>query len=199
VSSTDHDSRVFVTELKAALALSGLSPDFHLQIDHRIEDVAHVAKQAVGLSSDAMVIVAGPRASARFLLSLREGSFLGKIYGGPSMARRAFVESVGSSGEGSVFPLPASLSTSGSFADRFSERFGRIPDYATAHTYDATRLLIHAIRKAGLNRARIRDAVAGVSIWNGVGGVLTWDRLGQNERPVQLGTLEQGRVVALVR
>ncbi len=113
------------------------------------------------------------------------------------MGRRSFVESVSTSGDGVHFPLLYTPAVSGPFAARFQERFGRTPDYASVHTYDATWLLIDAIRTAGLNRARIRDAVAERSPWKGVGGVVAWDPLGQNERPVALGTIEDGRVVPL--
>jgi hypothetical protein len=51
---------------------------------------------------------------------------------------------------------------------------------------------VAAIRKAGLNRARIRDAVRELSGWQGASGVIRWDVLGQNERPVRLGIIQRG-------
>jgi len=44
-----------------------------------------------------------------------------------------------------------------------------------------------AMRKAGLNRARIRDAVRALAPWPGASGDVTWDALGRNERVVALG------------
>jgi hypothetical protein len=44
-----------------------------------------------------------------------------------------------------------------------------------------------------LNRARIRDAVRELSGWQGASGVIRWDVLGQNERPVRLGVIEGGQ------
>jgi len=128
---------------------------------------------------------------------LRQSGYRGSVFGGPSMGRRSFVEGVSTSGDGVLFPLLYTPAVSGPFAARFEERFRRMPDYASVHTYDAARLLVDAIRKAGLNRARIRDAVAECSPWKGAGGTIAWDPLGQNERPVGLGTIEDGRVVPL--
>jgi len=53
---------------------------------------------------------------------------------------------------------------------------------AAAYTYDAVQLLVAAIRKSGPDRARIRGAVAALSPWQGVAGVVRWDRLGGNTR-----------------
>ena len=58
-------------------------------------------------------------------------------------------------------------------------------------------LVVAAVRKAGLNRARIGDALRGLSGWKGVLGELRWDRLGGNARPVTLGTIRNGRAVPL--
>jgi len=80
-------------------------------------------------------------------------------------------------------------------AKTFTDRFERPPDYAAAHTYDAVRLLVAAIRKAGMNRARIRDALKELSPFSGVTGAVHWDPLGSNTRPVSLGTIQEGRVV----
>jgi ABC-type branched-subunit amino acid transport system substrate-binding protein len=160
VSSTDHDARVFSQELEAAMARRGRGFDFHLHVDESTSELTSIARRIVQTQSKGVVIAAGPRTSARLLISLRESSYRGAVFGGPSMARRAFAEIAGPWGEGAVFPLLAARALSGSFGDRFSRRFGRTPDYASTQTYDATRLLIHAIRQAGLNRARIRDAQA---------------------------------------
>jgi hypothetical protein len=57
--------------------------------------------------------------------------------------------------------------------------------------------LIDAVRRAGLNRARIRDALVQLSPWAGVTGTIQWDRTGSNVRAVKLATIEDGRIVPL--
>jgi len=76
----------------------------------------------------------------------------------------------------------------------FESRFGRPVDCAAAQAYDAARLLIAAIRRAGLNRARIRDAVQDLSPWAGVAGAIEWNNVGQNRREVRMATVADGRV-----
>jgi branched-chain amino acid transport system substrate-binding protein len=72
------------------------------------------------------------------------------------------------------------------FQTKFLTRYGRYPDYTAAHAYDAANIVIEAIRTAGLNRPRIRDAVQAISPVHAVTGVIQWDAQGQNHRAVSL-------------
>jgi len=80
------------------------------------------------------------------------------------------------------------------FARDFAARFGVRPDYAAAHAYESARMLAAAIRAAGLNRARIRDALRDLSPWTGAAVHLRWDPLGQNQGAVVPATIRKGVV-----
>ena len=83
------------------------------------------------------------------------------VFGGPSMGRRAFVEGAGAAAEGVLLPLALEESDlAAEFGERFEARWSVAPDYAAYHAYDSTRLLVAAIRRAGLNREQIRAALA---------------------------------------
>jgi ABC-type branched-subunit amino acid transport system substrate-binding protein len=115
------------------------------------------------------------------------------------MGRRRFLEEGGAAAESVIFPLlyqPCEASRG--FEATFKRRFETAPDYAAARTYDAVRLLVAAIRTAGLNRARIRDTLKELAPWEGVAGTVNWDGLGANSQPVPLGTIHNGRVVPVV-
>ena len=111
------------------------------------------------------------------------------------MDKRDFAEEAGNDAEGTIFPLlylPGKNSED--FERTFTARFGNRPDYLAAHTYDAVNLMVAAIRKAGLDRAAIRDAVAALTEWRGVAGTILWDSKGSNSRAVLLGTIDAGRL-----
>jgi len=63
----------------------------------------------------------------------------------------------------------------GEGADEFLRAFragaGAEPDCTAALSYDAVRLLLAAIRRAGLNRALIRDALRELSPWPRSAGI----------------------------
>ena len=116
------------------------------------------------------------------------------------MSRTHFLELAGPASEGVRFPLLLVANPRDTNALRFVSRFSverhHPPDYSAALTYDGTRLLIEAIRRAGPNRARIREALIQLSPWQGVVGPIQWDGTGQNVRVVdRMGTIVNGQIV----
>jgi ABC-type branched-subunit amino acid transport system substrate-binding protein len=128
-----------------------------------------------------VALVAGPADSVRFLRALHASGFGGRIYAGPWVAR---LTALGAA-EGVVFPFPL---------ESLPEGF---PDYAAVYAYDAANLVIAAIRKAGLNRVRIYDAIRELSGSTGASGVIRFDALGRRAHPVWLATVRGGRVITL--
>ncbi len=201
VSCTDHDSRVFSIELLASLDELGVFPARRLEF--RPGAVAF-GTQLDGLrevQAEAVVLIAGPRDSGKFLIAMREAGFTMPVLGGPMMGRSIFAASAGEAAEGVTFPLlwhPTSAGLrSASFAESFRDRFSVEPDYTAAYTYDGMTLLIAAIRKGGLNRVRIRDCLRMLSPWHGVTGAIRWDPTGHNNRRVELGTILDGRITPI--
>ncbi len=92
-------------------------------------------------------------------------------------------------------PLSAGAGPAGeALARAYVGRWGEAPDDAAVQSYDAVRMTVAAVRQAGLNRARIRDAVRALAPWQGAGGLVRWDARGRNRRSVALGVWTQGRL-----
>jgi ABC-type branched-subunit amino acid transport system substrate-binding protein len=199
VSATDHDARSAATELRAALNRSHLVLAAHLQCASDAADAAAVAGEALALTPRAVVLVAAPTASGRMASALREGGYRGTLLGGSNLARRAFRETAGPAAEGAIVPLAHDPDAPewARFQRPFLARFGHDADFAAGAAYDGVRLTIAAVRRAGLNRARIRDAVRALAPWPGVIGEARFDNLGRNARPVRLGTIRGSRLAAL--
>jgi len=56
-------------------------------------------------------------------------------------------------------------------------------------------MAVDAIRKAGLNRYLIRDALGAMRQWQGISGEITMDEALSNRRPVTVATVKGGRFV----
>ena len=147
-----------------------------------------------------LIVIAGPEDGARLLLALRQLGFSGPIFGSPRLARRSCLDRAGDAARGMRVPALADFDAESderrAFEIRFRERTGVDPDWAAAHTYDATRLLLAAIAEAGLSRPAIREALLDVSPWRGITGTIDWDPTGQNRRSVTaMATVRDARLV----
>jgi len=204
-SAVDHDSHLFTVELEKALTAGRNAKScipvcaYHYEFNLVEGEWKDLVEKIRFSQINAVVLVARAQPSARLVRSLRDSGYRGSIFGGPSMAERAFAGGAGSAAEGIIFPcsyVPSARSAA--FEERFKQRFGTNPDCLAAHTYDAVNLLVAAIRRGGLNRARIRDAVrelgSPISPWEGVSGTIAWDAPGANHAPVQLCTIRNGQV-----
>ncbi len=197
VSAVDHDSHLFAIELSKSLGKYKLVPSYHFEFEPRRKDITELVNKIIEVKAHALVLIAGAEQSAQVISAVREKNFTGPVFGGICMGRRGFLEEAGRAAQGVIFPLLYTpRKDSDSFQKKFTSRFGHRPDYLAAHTYDAVNLLVVAIRKAGLNRAKIRDAVRELSPWTGVTGTIKWDTLGGNSRTVRLGMVKAGAVIS---
>ena len=79
------------------------------------------------------------------------------------------------------------------FVARFQKCYGMKPDIYAAYGYDGAQILIAAIKKAGPNRYRIRDAVLGLDDYDGVTGHMRFDGRWDDIAPIVYAEYRQGR------
>jgi hypothetical protein len=85
------------------------------------------------------------------------------------------------------------------FNKRFEKRFHEKPEQFASLAYDAMNALLDSICKAGLNRARIHDALANIEEYDGVTGHMVFDPNQKNVAPMYLGTVHNGAITYRVR
>ena len=79
------------------------------------------------------------------------------------------------------------------FRRTYQHRYGHPPPAAAAYAYDGMCLIIAAVERAGLNRERIRDAVANIYYPDGVTGPIWFDTAGNRLGRVALMEIVDGR------
>lgn len=83
------------------------------------------------------------------------------------------------------------------FGKRHQERFGVLPTFATAHSYDSVMLYAAALRSGARTAAQIRDFLLSVKSFDGVAGPVTFDKEGiTTEQPV-MRVIHNGQFVIL--
>ena len=171
------------------------SPVLHLALPVKDPDHDRAASDIRGSGARAVLLLAPAREAARIVKALRSAGYRGDIVGGAPAGRRPFVEEAGEAAEGVFFPLlfdPESPNAA-AFVREYEALWGFPPDFLAAYAYDAARLLIDAVRRAGPNRALVRDALAALAPWRGVTGTVAWDPTGRNESRVAMGVWRGGR------
>jgi branched-chain amino acid transport system substrate-binding protein len=208
LATTDHESRMTTREVLREFTRRQHPPDFRFDVPPGAQESSQQLAALAEAGPAVVLIIAGAEDSARLTQAVRRACKPGqgsdsdrgpRLFGCQSMARTQFRELAGPVGEEVCFPLVgvASLtnSTAAVFVQRFTTERGHPPDYASLLAYDATQLLLEAIRQAGPHRARVRNALSSLSPWPGIAGAISFDGTGQNIRTnVLLGTWRGGQI-----
>ena len=155
VSAIDHDSRAFVAQLKLAFVATGFLPCCTWSGPAARKTPSESRGNSLRRGQTAIVVVADARESTALIKAIRGAGFAGILLSGPSITRADPDPRL----DGVLYPALGDIPPA--FQTKFLTRYGRFPDYTAAHAYDAANIVIAAIRTAGLNRPRIRDARAG--------------------------------------
>ncbi len=148
--------------------------------------------------ADAVVLWADEEQAAGILKQMRAAGMKQRVFGayrtlGPNLLAKA-----GPAAEGfeAVFPYDPTRKDPrwADFNARFETRFHEKPEQFAALAYDAMNALLDSICKAGLNRARIHDALANIEHYDGVTGPMVFDPNQKNVAPMYLGTVHDGSV-----
>jgi branched-chain amino acid transport system substrate-binding protein len=175
VSGTDHDSRAASAEMVRAMEMGGLAPVFHLEVDPNVDEPQPVAERVRGFQPDGVVVLFRADGTTRLVSTLHATRpalpvFVPWIPG---------LDTGGLDDVVSLKPFPAGARSS-AFQTEFMARFSRPPSLEAAYTYDATNLVIEAIRRGGLSRQAIQKTLAQMNGYPGVTGVIQWDTGGGN-------------------
>ncbi len=210
LSGTDHESRLTTREVMREFSRRERLPATRFELAPALPVPPEVLEAVDRAAPTAIVLIATPEDSARWLTTIRQrlaarpaaGTAAPIFFGSHTMGRTRFLELAGPAAEGVRFPLlwnpEAAAPAASSFVARFRAARGHSPDYAAVCTYDATRLLVAAIRQAGPNRARIREALISLTPWPGLAGPVHFDGTGQNTTAaIPIGTVQNGTIFSL--
>jgi branched-chain amino acid transport system substrate-binding protein len=86
-----------------------------------------------------------------------------------------------------------------SFIERYQKRFGRDADPYAASYYDAAMIMAQGLAKVGPDGAKLRDYIAGVKNYKGIGHTYTFDAIGNGVHDVAVVKTKPGsKVLTLV-
>jgi ABC-type branched-subunit amino acid transport system substrate-binding protein len=154
-------------------------------------------KRIKALNPEAVITFGDAAESALILKQMRKMGMNQWFIGSDRMVTEEFVKQVGSGAGKVVAGYPYNPESKDphyiEFKKRFLKRFGEAPETYAAHAFDGMAMLIAAIEKAGLNRAKIRDELANIKRYHGVSGKKEFDAVYNNISPAVLAVLENGK------
>jgi ABC-type branched-subunit amino acid transport system substrate-binding protein len=147
---------------------------------------------------DAVVLWSDAAPAGMILKQMREMGMKQRVFGGFRVLGDDLFKNAGAAAEGLevVFPYDPTRTDDAwlAFNERFGKRFGAKPDTLASLGYDAMKVLLDSICRAGLSRGLIRDALTGIERHKGVTGDMVFDPNCKNIAPMYLGTVRDGRV-----
>jgi ABC-type branched-subunit amino acid transport system substrate-binding protein len=162
------------------------------------KDYSRQLKVIRGSRTDAIVLWTDETQAAGILKQMRAMGMKQRVFGAYRTLGSTTLAEAGDAAEGfeSVFPYDPSRKDPKwiSFNQRFEKRFNEKPEQFASLAYDAMNVLLDSICKAGLNRARIHDALANVQEYDGVTGHMIFDPNLKNVAPMFLGTVHNGAI-----
>ena len=161
--------------------------------DRQFDTQVSVIKQA---DPEAVVFWGNPSETAPAAVQLRAAGVKAGFYGFDRLVDPEFVHLAGAAAEGTTAtyffdPQKRDPAWAG-FRHRFQARFGAEPDIYAGYGYDAGKLMIEAIIKAGPNRYRVRDQLTSLDEYNGVTGHMSFDGRWDNIAPVVTARCKDG-------
>jgi ABC-type branched-subunit amino acid transport system substrate-binding protein len=148
--------------------------------------------------ADAIILWTDQIPAARILKQMRALGMKQRVFGSYRTLGDDLLAEAGPAAEGfeAVFPYDPTRNDPRwlSFNQRFTARFHEKPEQFASLAYDAMNALLDSICKAGLNRARIHDALANIEEYDGVTGHMVFDPNQKNVAPMYLGTVHNGAI-----
>jgi ABC-type branched-subunit amino acid transport system substrate-binding protein len=148
--------------------------------------------------ADAIVLWTDQLPAARILKQMRALGMKQRVFGSYRTLGPELLAEAGPAAEGfeAVFPYDPLRKDPvwTSFQQRYQARFQEAPEQFASLAYDAMNALLDSICKAGLNRARIHDALADITEYDGVTGHMVFDPNQKNVAPMYLGVVHDGAI-----
>ena len=161
-------------------------------------DFHHQLKVIQESRTDGIVLWADQAQTAAILKQMHEMGMKQRVFGSYRTIGPDLLQSAGKDAEGfeAVFPYNPTRNDPRwiAFQKEYKAKFNEEPEQFASLAYDAAQAMLDSICKAGLNRARIHDALADIETYHGVTSTMIFDTNSKNTTPMFLATVHNGGI-----
>jgi branched-chain amino acid transport system substrate-binding protein len=126
----------------------------------------------------------------------KESAQLPILSGACGIAQRDLLQLAGKSSEGMIFTLPVNSQSTApayqTFKDSFFKRYNYPPTYAAVLSYDATQLILAALKKNSDSKS-LRKTIKSITSFDGLQGPINLDNFGDPNRNLFVLRFRDGR------
>lgn len=179
----------------------GRQPLLELKYLRSDKDFSEPLQMLKRMNVDGLVIWGEAPQAGLILKQMRAMGMHQPVFGSSRVAYPEVVKIAGAAAEGLVVVTPLDPTRQSpawlAFRQKYVERFHTAPDAYATQAYDGITILTGAIRKAGLNRGRIMDALREYRMkqYDGVGGPVLFDYTLNDISPLTFAQVKQGKFV----
>lgn len=197
--SNDKYGRMGVGEFTDAARRLGSPITLEVRYEPGETEFASQLERIRRMGAEAVVLWSNAADAGRIVAQMRTAGMAQPVFGTDRLVSPEFFETAASAAEGVLATYPLNPESPDStwldFQTRYSATFGKAPGAFAAFTYDGMRILLNAVERSGLNRARIRDRLAEMKSFEGVGGALRFDATHNNLGKIHLLEARNGEFV----
>ena len=147
---------------------------------------------------DGIVLWTDEAQTAMILKQMQELGMKQRVFGSYRTIGDDLIAQAGEAAEGfeAVFPYDASRADPRwqKFQGEYAQKYNQKPEQFASLAYDAMNVLLSSICEAGLNKARIMDALAQLYEYDGVTGHMVFDTNSKNTAPMFLARVHNGAI-----
>jgi branched-chain amino acid transport system substrate-binding protein len=147
---------------------------------------------------DGIVLWNDQEQTAMILKQMHELGMKQRVFGSYRTIGDDLVAQAGDQAEGfeAVFPYDGARTDPRwqKFNDAYAATYGQKPEQFASLAYDAMNVLLGSVCEAGLNKARIMDALAQVYEYDGVTGRMEFDTNSKNIAPMYMARVHNGKI-----
>lgn len=201
LAGNDHYGRLGMVEFERLARRLGYSLALNLKYNPGQTDFSEHLSLIDGSRVEAVVIWGAPEEAAWFIRQMRSTGMKQAVFGSGLLAVPEFLQATGLYSEGVTVARPYDSSRNEpqavQFREKFAAKYAREPDLFAAYAYDGMRIIIAAVKAGGLNRIKIRDAIAHIEKFDGATGEIQFSKNGDNTAEVKLAIVREGNFCPL--
>ena len=159
-------------------------------------DFAPYLEKIAEADAEAVLLWGEVNEIAEIIRQMREAGMSQTVFTSDKAVSDYFLQLAGGYAEGVVAAFPYHPHSGNPELERFyenyRERFGAEPGSFAVQAYDGAQILIDAIRRAGLNRALVRDEITSLETYYGITGEIRLDGSWNNSTPAFIAEIRNG-------